>query len=153
MISSLAFPFVLAAVPRGHWGLNPQLPACIMISTVQNLGSYFVPLCYFPAMIFFFPFSHTHFGSTFLRSNSKPSTQSKQREDALRAKESRSVLTWWWGWRCMLVPAAALTQWLLCNWSPGICIQRRSVHDGYANQQVQPLRVEGFMCGLQEIME
>lgn len=46
----------------------------------------------------------------------------------------------------MLVPAAAFTQWLLCNWNLGICIQRSYVHGAYTNQQVQPLRVEGFMC-------
>ena len=55
MISFLSFPFVLAGVPLRQQGLNPQLPACIRVSTVQNSGSYFVPL-QFPSHNILIPF-------------------------------------------------------------------------------------------------
>lgn len=119
---SLPVPFLLSLLESPRQS-GVSIPSCqpapgrIQVLTL-SLSAVFQPWCF--SSLSFTPV----LGALFLRSNSKPSTQSKQWEDALHAKESR-VLTWWWGWTWVLVPAATLIQWLSYNWSPGICIQRR----------------------------
>lgn len=115
MISSLAFPFVLASVPLRQWGLNPQLSACLRISTAQNSGSDLVPLCSFPAIIFEFP-SFTPIFGALLRSKSSSSGRMlcMPRRAAMSSAGAGGA-----GPCQSLVP-----HWLSDNGSPGMCILR-----------------------------